>query len=194
MFFQDWYHEQVSPGAVAGSGGRWASPASTGTKKVAAPARRALSGRLQWVPVSGRCLYTSVCGREGIRLVYSLQTLDCPKQLGWSGLWCPLQNPAHSQQTPDSCWSLTWSLDFKVWLTTQFHGLQLFIYSLLYCSQLCCDVPSCRVKHKSWSKYKLSELCWQTEPPRRCLLIPDWSWLTFLITSLEVWPRLHKHS
>lgn len=93
--------------------------------------------------------------------------------VGWSGLWCPLQNPAHFQQTPESCWSLTWSLDFKVWLTTQFHGLQLFIYFLLYCSQLCCDVPSCRVKYKSWSKYKLSELCWQTEPPRRCLLIPD---------------------
>lgn len=97
-----------------------------------------------WVHVSGRCLYTSVCGREGIRLVYPLQTLGCPKYL--VGVACGvLQNPTNWQQTPESCWNLTWSLlDFKVWLATQFHGLQLFIYlysalllsALLWCSEL----------------------------------------------------------
>lgn len=86
MCFRVWCCEQVFCRAIAGSGcsqsPRWAGglhlPLKV-RKMVGAPAKWTVSVRPPLVSVCGRCSYTSACRREGIRLVYSLKTLDCPK-------------------------------------------------------------------------------------------------------------------
>lgn len=147
-------HEQVFPGAVAGSGLCPQSP--VGADGLPLP----LHLQRRWQPLPGELCQGGCCESMSVESVCTQVRvgekgsglfIHC-KPLAVLSTWLEwLVVSSRTQQIDSkptwqiSCWNLTWSLlDFKVWLATQFHGLQLFIYlysalllsALLWCSEL----------------------------------------------------------
>lgn len=105
--------------------GRWDSPSLEVQKLVVAPAGRAACiGEAPVRPCKWKMLLDEHIWERRDQACLFTENLWLSRA-AWSGSWCPLQSPAHSQQTTEPCQNLLQSLDFELWLTTEFHSLEL---------------------------------------------------------------------